>query len=915
MEGRRLDVRQPSFSSPGRPAGKGRGMPLWVKCLFFAAMALLYVAIAAIVVYFVSRNGTYPSGSDTMFYVYRGDFLYRSITQEGNWYPLLDMQWYNGVQTWRYWSPVPAAVFSLCKGIMGGNLFDGYLLCVGFFCFLGALVWLIMGYTHRRPVMGAILGALWFFVPCNLFMFFSEGVLSRSMAMAILPWFLVSVYDYLYRPLQRRLSALVNIILSLTIIILFHVGWAAMMVISLLIFLLFYFVVNLKKEHRVPVGPILLCALLAFLITGIWLIPSLIGGITGIDTSAIMRDAFQSLNRTLNPFYGWLAGGSWNRWNNIAGSPYFGLAAFCLCVFGVLFARRQAAPGFATAAAICLLTSSAVYPLLSRLPGASYLWMLRFIALALTFVFVSLLFWPSLKRRYQAVILILLATECALAFGLFLGDGSATTPEERFAGSSKPPLIDVAQEVTAQRASLVEPGRSVFNAVYCLAGYGENPTATSYGQGLQAAANYSNVVQVNQAAEDGQFLYMFDRLFEMGNDTVIVPVSSLDPQYADLGELDAAAARVGYRVAASNEDYRLYHMDTPQTFGMVTKYRAIAIGSGSNAIALGFPAVQETEDYVLDHYTFEELSEYDVIYLAGFTYKNRETAEELVLKLSEAGSRVIIMADGIPSDEHTGSKTFLDVSCNTVNFQNGYPALDTIDGVLYCDLFPDGYATDWKTVYLNGLDDVWGTITDVPEGRMDFYGTAKNDNIILIGLALTYHYSLTQDPSVGMLLSHALTLSSTELPRREIVPISVDYHNNVITIDAPCDNVNTTLAFHDDIFDADRPLEEVNNMTVVGAGPTVIRLRYPYFAIALTISTVGVVFSVCYLALMNRRFKDLLVWARQQEEDERRRAEQLRRGAELEAELEAKRLAHQKEDEEIARQEAEAKTAKLQEDE
>ena len=53
----------------------------------------VYVLIALAVVFFVSRSGTYPGGDDAMFYVYRGDFLYRSVTQEGNWYPILDLNW------------------------------------------------------------------------------------------------------------------------------------------------------------------------------------------------------------------------------------------------------------------------------------------------------------------------------------------------------------------------------------------------------------------------------------------------------------------------------------------------------------------------------------------------------------------------------------------------------------------------------------------------------------------------------------------------------------------------------------------------------------------------------------------------------------------------------------------------------
>ncbi len=847
---------------PLSSAERRRGAPLLLKCLFFAAMVLLYVLVAAVVVFLAFRSGKYPSGADTMFYIYRGDFLYRSITQEGNWYPLIDMAWYNGVQTWRYWSPLSAFILAGCQGIAGGDSFNGYLLGVGVFYVLSALVWLIIGYTHRRPFMGAFIGLLWFLVPNNAFMFFEEGVLARSMSMCVLPWFLVSVYDYLHRPVGKRWSSLVGIMASYLFIIMCHLGWAGMLAIALLLFFLFYKL--LYPKGSAPIGPVLISMILCVVITGLWTYPSLVGGITGIDSSSIMRSYFQSLNLTVNPF----CGGSLNRWIANPGKAYFGGAAFALALFGLFFSRRAVVPGFATALSICLLTSTAAYPILAVLPGAQYLWMLRFVSIALTFLFVSFFFWRSLKKHFQAIIAVLLVCEVCLGLVLVAGDGSTTglSPEQRYNKIAEDALLDQGKALTTQRFSVAEPFSSVLDAIYVIAGYGEDAVPTSYGQGVQAAPQYTNIVRVNQAAENGQFLYMFDRLLELGNDTVAIPTKYLDARYQGPVELDAAAARVGYRLAAETNGYRLYHIDTPETFGVVSTYRAAAIGTGAGDIALGFPAVQELTEVCLDHYTYEDLAKYDVIYLAGFTYEDKKTAEQLVLDLSEDGVRFLIMADGMPADEHTGSKTFLDVSCNTVNFQNGYPVLETIDGPLICDLFADGYSKDWKTVYVNGLDDVWGTITDVPEGKMDFYGTTHNDNIVFIGLALTYHYSLTLDKTVGDLLSHALTLSSQELPKREIVPITVDYRDNVITIDAPCDNVNTTLSYHD-IFRPDRPIRNVGHLTVVDRGRTVIRLVYPCLAVGLTLTIVGVVAAAAYLALMRKRFKKLEQWEAEQAAD------------------------------------------------
>lgn len=870
--------------------------------LALAAIVVLYACVGALLAFFAYRSGDYKDGVDTMFYVHRGELLYRSITQDGNWFPLIDMSWYNGVQTWRYWSPLSAYILAGCQALAGGSSDLGFLVFIALSYFLCAIVWLVIGCTHKRPWMGAVLGLFWFMIPNNAFMFFGEGVLARAITLPALPVFFVALYDYLF---ERKWSGLPWMIGSFLFIICCHVGWAGMVAISTLFVLLFYFAVFLKDKPA-SAGPVVVAILLAFLLSGPLLYPSLKGGITGIDSSAVMAHYFQSLLDSINPLLG-LPHGEWNRWLWVE-APYFGLATLALCVLGVLCAKRKSLPGFWAALLILLMSTPTAYHLLVYLPGSQYLWMTRFMSIAVCLVLVSFFFWRSLKRPFQTTFLLLFGVQTLLALALVTHAQYPSPPNDYFDSLETAMLIDQGKEITHQRMSIIDPYDADINGVYVVAGYGEDRKPTSFGQGVQAAPIYSNLVQINQAAETEQYLYLFDRCLELGNDTLIMPLNmgGRDRQ-RDRAELLSAANRVGYRLVAENPSYQLYHIDAPDAFGVVSHYHAIAIGTGSSSIALGFPAVEETSDIYLDDYTYEKLSQYDVIYLAGFMYHNREAAEELVLKLSEAGKRVLIMADGIPADEHTGSKTFLGVSCNTVNFQNGYPALDTIDGVLYCDLFPEGYSKDWKTVYLNGLDDVWGTITDVPEGKMDFFGTAKNDNVVFIGLALTYHYSLTLDPAVGQLLSHALTLSATELPQRELVPISVDYRDNVITIDSPRDDVNTTLAFHD-IFDADRELEAVNNLTVVDEGRTVIHLHYPYLAIGLTMLGLGLVLTVGYLILMKRRFKELDQWALDQEANAKAEAERMRRGRIWAA----KQVIYRKEDEEIARQEAEAKTAKLQ---
>lgn len=147
-------------------------------------------------------------------------------------------------------------------------------------------------------------------------------------------------------------------------------------------------------------------------------------------------------------------------------------------------------------------------------------------------------------------------------------------------------------------------------------------------------------------------------------------------------------------------------------------------------------------------------------------------------------------------------------------------------------------------MYLDGLDEVWGTVKD-EEWELPFYGTVKNENIVMIGLNLTYYYGLTEDEGVGKLLSHAMDLNSDELPEREIVPYTVQYGSDRITVTADRDDVNTGLAYHDS-FTSDQDIYSKNHLTYVKSGTTVISLKYPYLNRGIAVTVTAALFILIY---------------------------------------------------------------------
>mgnify|MGYP000808404058 CR=1 FL=1 len=169
----------------------------------------------------------------------------------------------------------------------------------------------------------------------------------------------------------------------------------------------------------------------------------------------------------------------------------------------------------------------------------------------------------------------------------------------------------------------------------------------------------------------------------------------------------------------------------------------------------------------------QKLSEIKIIY-------DKDKAEKMLLKLSEAGVRIIVNGDGIPDNPQTKIKEFMGVECQDIYFQNGYPVLYTKEGEMDTSLF-DVDKRNWKTVYLNGLDNTMGYLYDTGV-KIDFAGNVENDNIVFLGINLTYHYFLTRDESVGKFLGSLMDDSLAELPDRALVPLDIAQAGDQIII-------------------------------------------------------------------------------------------------------------------------------------
>ncbi len=824
-----------------------------------------YAAIALLIMHLVAQSGVFSIGTDTMFHIYRGEMLYENIGK-GNWYPLYDPNWFNGVEIMRYWPPLSPFLYVLCelfaKAFLPYTYFGGYYVLCGVIFFGGAIVWHIIGLIMKRPFMGSFLGIIWFFLPHNLFVLFLEGNINRSIDAIFLPLFVFAVYQYLNTGKTRYLP---TITISFALIAYCHVGYAGMMALSLLLYLLIDLLCLKRylREFRV-----LLSTLLGYAMSGLYLVPSLVGGISSIHTNEYSRTYFADILITLNPFY---------RVEHGPGNAYLGLATVILALLGVLFSYRRSRPGFWVGLILLMSTSDALYDAIMMLPFSSWLWMFRFVSIGLCFILMSFMMWNTLRKPLILVMILILIADTIPSLPFLYSDGSDFRPEEYYASFSATTLMGRAKEITEQRMCLLDDGRLESRGAYYTISGPDGGVKASMGVGREAAETHINSLNLSKAMLAEAYVYAFDRAIELGNDTVLADVSKLKEH---IEEIDQAAKLVGYTLDANNEKYRLYKLakDHPHEWGVISKYEALEIGDGSDIIAMMFPYIKEGSSNVLDDYTFEDLSKYKLIYLSSFEFKDRAYAEDLIVRLSEAGTKVFISADGVPEDRAVNGRVFLDVLCNEITFSQGFPLLETIDGTLDTDLFPAEYR-EWKTYFCDGLDQVWGKVKD-QNYDISFLGTKKNDNIVFVGLNLTYYYGQTRDAGVKKLLSRVMSLSPTELPKREIVPIEIQYEPDKITITSDYDNVNTTLAYHN-FFNLDKSEYEDNHLLYVPKGVTEIELKYPQFIPGLLCTLLSLAFAIAYHSVLYRRERRGLLeqeqLAKQAEEEEYQRQLRLRK--------------------------------------
>lgn len=831
-----VPVNKPVLDSRKRQPSKPK---IWKV---FAAVLFLLLCSAA-TVYLIKINGLYPSGYDVMYHLYRSSSLSQSISN-GDWYPLYDRYLYNGVQTLRYWPPLPVYVMSLFQ-LLTGSMLNSYLLYTGFIFFLGGCGWLLFGWEYNRITFSALAGALWFFAPDNMMVFFGSGNLPRAMVAALLPYFLFFVWKFVE---GRKWRSMIPVMLITPVMFLSHSGETGIVLLCLLLFLLIFLLIHAMINRRIKEHLLLMLGiLLSVLVIGIWMYPSVHGGLvsmSGNDTQNL-KSSFANGWTSLNPLA---------RLSD-KDSTYFGLSFFLLSVFGLFLGNKKTFPGFLTGIMIYFGTTLSLYPFISKLPMANLLWMTRFITVALALIFLSFLLWKQLKTAVVVVFCLLIALDSLPSIQYI-----NTQPENRISNVSSAQMqhaqeisLTDAKVMTVQRMALLDQSSYGSFAPWYLAGV-KPETMCTYGAAWSSAQTASNIVQLNTAFSFGYYDYLFDRCLELGNDTVQLRISLLQHGAQDISKAEKASNRLGYQLVKQTSSNLLFHKSVSGTFGTKTIYKGIAIGSSARDIALLYPVYKETTDGNLNHYSYDQLKQYSNLYLSGFTYDDRDAAEQMLKKLASGGTKIYIDMNRVPTDPSTKRQRFFEVEAQNISFEDRFPDLQYKGTDYQVTPFPKDFSK-WTTVYLTGLKNMDG-YSMVNDKQIAFAGTGTNPNIYFLGFNLLYYEQTSSSSQAVQLLNQIFQMKDGELPERRIVPVTVSYSPRMITVQTNEDHVNTSLAWHD-IFQSNRSLHNDNNLLAVDRGTTTIQLTYPYFGVGLGISIAGIVLSVLYFFLLSFLYRNV----------------------------------------------------------
>lgn len=733
------------FPSPGR---RWRG-----------AVPLLSVILVSGIVLFALRDLwlpaetglTYPWGSDTLGHLIKAEYLQKEIGA-GSFYPNLFPDWYNGLQMLRYYPPLPYYLLVVI------NLFSQDMLAAGhLFIVLTALItaWSVLAFARWVGWGPATLGAMVLaLAPDNLRVALAEGNLPRALASALLPGLTYCLVCILAGEGRRRHAVAGAFLVAM--VILSHAMMGAIFGASLGVLAIVFFLLKGGPPGRLLRALGMLA--IGLLLSGVWLLPSLSGGISELNQEAVTEAlAVFPLTTYLNPLL---------RFDNHE-VVYIGLGLVVIPLLGLLrpAGRRPLTLGFLGVGLVTMLISTPGFnALFNGLPAHQLFWPIRFLSfssLALVMaIMLQLATWPpgAQARSVMLAVALLLALDVAPSLGLVFRRPAPTE------------LTTIAAELAKRggwREATLDFSRLGSAPSYLFTAQGGREQV--FGWAYQGARTATNVAALNGALETGAWGYALDTLDLLGADDVVL--LKQDPALAQFSTL---LEKQGFAAVWSGESLSLYHRDGgPRAFPVSAD--ALGIGAGAQNFAALFPGLTVASSPQVDDFDPAYLARFRLVVLSRFTWRDQARAEAVVRAYAAQGGVVLVDLNGSPNDPLAREPHFLDVYGEQVRFSSDALAVTMNGKSQMLRPFAD---SEWQAVDPQG--ELQSTVT------YDYHGVTGTalgftpcglGRIWFVGLNLPFHTLLTNDPVGLEILSQVISLPAGQPTARTSVPLQ-DYQAN-----------------------------------------------------------------------------------------------------------------------------------------
>ncbi len=778
----------------------------------YITSVVLSALIAVCVGFFLYHFGFYLQGEAVYAQLYKLNAVAEAM-QEGVFFPLYAENWYNGYEIFRYSPPVVYIVIVMISGIFDADFHISICIFYGIMAFVSMMGFSLFGVKQRKIVAAFLIGIAFLLLPSTFTAVILEGSLDVVMGIALVPCILYFLHDFI--TWKNRLAVLPFSAL-MCLLVLSHYILAIAFGGVLVIYLIFHAVAMKEwKFEAAAIGNMLIL----YVAMGYFLYPALSGGL---------------LTRSYS-----------SQWNV---ELSMGIPVLVTAILGLITTDRKRFAGFFLTIVFAVLSFSVMEPVRKLIPSPTLQSVYWYLIPVTAVLFITLLCWERLRMVF------LLAALCVMA-----GEGiplMLSVQEGDYALQESEALID--DYLLAEAASWTD-NRIAFMDMATLGAFPQwyfsrQGVDSMFGWDYESALTVRNQTSLNEAFFDGFYDYMFDRLLLYGNDTAVVLKSLLEEGAYD--NLTAAAGRNGYEVVAENGNVIVFKETAVESsYGVITHYENLAIGESAYYISYIYPSFGYGPSACIDDYTIEELSRYHKLYLSGFTYREKEKAENMLKELSAKGTEVYIDMQHIPLNAVTGKNEFMGVYAQFVQFVEDFPVLVNDNGNQFKLDFKAGSYPVWETVYVSGCEDVIRETAYEDKSHLVYWGQNHEPNVTFMGFNLIYYYLTTHNQDLKRFLDEAMLLSSEELPQPVIVPIKIERELSLITVRTQEDRVNCNIAGVDTL-EADRIISMQEDLLVVNQGNTTLRIIHTghkegKFLSIIGIIVLGIMWITIYVLLEN----------------------------------------------------------------